>query len=219
MSAKEDRLWSDGYEAACQTAREKGIDGLLAEERARGLMGFNGRLTITDLDYNRYSNRIKLVTFQTLRIAFVSILHDEFGFGRQRIDKFLHLIDKMFVYSAKGWVYWMDYIDRIQTELGKSIPVDINDDIQLINYKRPENKDFYEPTDWIDKKEWEGLLERLDLIDTGRRVTSKDGADSWEYKDEYDIIQVYDNLCGIEYAVKYLGAHKPGEGPDEMEKV
>lgn len=211
MSAKEDRLWNDGFEAACRTAREKGLDGLLNEERIRGLMGFDGRISIKDMDYDRYSERIKIVTFQTLRIAFVAILHDEFGFGKKRIDRFLKLIDKMFVYCSKGWAYWIDYVNEIRSELGLSIPVDINDDIELTNYKRPENREFYEPADWINKAEWEGLLERLDLIDTGRRVTSKDGADSWEYKDEYDIIQVYDNLCGVEYAIKYLGAHKPGE--------
>ena len=208
MSRKEDRLWSEGFARACRIAREKGLDGLFDEERFRNITGFKGRLTSSDLD--SYDSDVKELIFQMVRITFVAILHDAFGFGEKRLKKFVEMTDKFAQYSQKGWLYWADVIDEIREKTGIDMSI-VEGETRLNTYKRPENADLYEEPDLIDDRAWRARLKELGLTDNGECVSDKTGTLQWRYKTNFDKIQIYDELTGILWATEFLGARKPGE--------
>lgn len=209
MSKKEDRLWAEGFERACDIAEREGIEKLLAERKFRGATGFHYRMTSSELD--AASEDIKKLIFGTLRIAFVSVLHDEFGFGKTRITKFLDGLDKFATYLDYGWLYWMDAIKAIDDDLGINLMIENGEDHFRL-WQRPEPKDVYSEVDLVEKDSWTARLNYLGLVDDGKgRVESKDHGWCWKYENQYDKIQIYDELGGIVLAVNALGARKPGE--------
>ena len=205
MSRKEDRLWSEGFERACDIARKKGLDGLFAEQRFRGITGFQGRLTSSDLDNS--DKDVKNMIFSTLRIAYVGVLYDEFGFRGKRLTRFLHGVDKIASYLDHGWLYWIDIVDEIRQRVGIDLAI-ADGASHLTVYQRPANEDVY--TELIDAQAWKARLDFLGLTDDGKQVTDPAGRWCWKYKNEYDKVQIYDELGGILLAVNCLGASKPG---------
>lgn len=208
MSRKEDRIWGEGFERACQVAEEKGLEGLMAERKFRGVTGFTGRVTSSDLD--KMDKDVKELIFATTRIAFCGVLHDEFNFGRKRIDKVMSGIDKLAEYMANGWIYWIDLVEEIRRVIG--IDLSIHDgETHFLKYGRPENKDMYVEPDLIDSESWNSRIKSLGLVDDGKQVTDTNGRWAWKYDNPYDKVQIYDELGGIMLAVAFLGAKKPGE--------
>ena len=198
MSQKEDRLWNEGFSRACEIAEKEGVEGLLREKKFRGVTDFSGRMTTGDLD--RYTKQIKELAFNTVRIGFIASLHDAFGFGEKRIQKVMNEFDKLAEYLTKGWVYWADIIQDVQDRFDLDLKIMEGDD-RLISYTRPANEDFYTEVDWIDPKAWKERISFLGFTDDGKTVSS--GEDSWDYENEYDKVQLYDFLGGLEYARRY----------------
>ena len=206
MSRKEDRIWGEGFERACEIAKRDGLDALLKEQRLRGAYGFTPRLTFSDLDLA--TDEIKHLTFSTMCIACVAVLHDDFGFGGKRVQKFLDGVDKVGKYMDKGWICWLDLIEGIKARLSVDLHVPDGDG-HLLTYSRPANKDLYD--ELIDGALWKERIKALGLTDDGSQVTDPGGRLCWEYKDEYDKVQIYDELGGVLLAVECLGAEKPGQ--------
>ena len=178
MSRKEDRLWSEGFERACEIARKDGLQALFDEQRFRGITGFRGRLTSSELEYCDMD--VKNLIFGLFRICFVSVLYDEFGFRQKRLTRFLAATDKISEYARHGWIYWVDIVDAIRerVEVDLSIADGKN---HLKSYDRPDNEDMYEEPDLIDEKAWTARLRSLGLQDDGTRVTNPSGTLYWEY--------------------------------------
>ena len=209
MGKKEDRLYNEGFERACDIARAKGLDGLFAEQRMRGITGFKCRLTSSEIDY--YSQELKDQVFGSIQIAFMSVLYDEFGFRGKRLARVQEGIDKMAAYMSNGWIYWTDMINEIKERTGHEIP--LPDAVRNIRYyQRPDNEDIYSELDYINNEDWQARLNYLGLVDDGKEVKDPGGLWSWKYKNPADKIQIYDELGGIVLAVNCLGARKPGEG-------
>lgn len=208
MSRKEDRLWGEGFARACEIAKKEGLQALFAEQRFRGLSGFHGRLTTTELD--GYDSDIKNLIFAMLRISFVSVLYDEFGFRWKRLNRFLEAVDKIYEYTSNGWIYWIDMVEEIRQRIGFDLSIE-NGKTHMKTYDRPDNADIYEEPDLIVKGAWDKRLKSLGLMDDGTQVSNPAGTMIWQYENEYDKIQIYDELGGIEIAVNRLGAKKPGE--------
>ena len=166
---------------------------------------------MTSSELDAASEDIKKLIFGTLRIAFVSVLHDEFGFGKQRITKFLDSLDKFATYLDYGWLYWMDAIKAIDDDLGINLMIENGEDHFRL-WQRPEPKDVYDEADLVEKDSWVARLNYLGLVDDGKgAVESKDHGWCWKYDNQYDKIQIYDELGGIVLAVNALGAKRPGE--------
>ena len=209
MGKKEDRLWNEGFEAACRVAERNGLEGLKAERRFRGVTGLMTRMTASEIDER--SDDIKHLLFGTLRIAFVSVLHDDFGFGKQRIQKFLYKCDKFAEYLDHGWISWIDVIESIKESTGVNLMIEDGDQ-HFYHWQRPEAQDMYSEADLIEKEAWTARIDFLGLVDDGKgEVKTKDGGWCWKYGNQYDKIQIYDELGGIALAVNVLGASKPGE--------
>ena len=208
MSRKEDRIWSEGFARACEIAERDGLEALMAEKRFRGILGTTIRMTSSELDYA--SEDIKKTFMHTMEVAMLSAAHDAFGFGEKRLIKLLREFDKLSAYMANGWIYWMDLITELEQE--HHIALAIKDGAEhLLQYSRPDPEDIYTELDFISKKDWDERLRFLDLMDDGKKVHDESGYIWWDYDNPYDKIQIYDILGGIEYAVRFLHATKPGD--------
>lgn len=77
---------NEGMAFALRIAREKGVDELEKEIARRNISGINARLTHQEID--QASDRIKQMVLDTVLAMSCMTLHDEFGFGKNRLIQF-----------------------------------------------------------------------------------------------------------------------------------
>ena len=101
----------DGLALALRIGREGGADALEKEVKARGAMGLKTSLTMKELDDAGIVYKENAV--DTVLAMAVEVLHDEFGFGTERLQRFVNRI--RFKASCLGaFVKWRDIQDNIR---------------------------------------------------------------------------------------------------------
>lgn len=78
---------TEGMELALRIAKDKGIEELEKEVRFRQKTGIS--LNVTRQELNKASNKIKEMTLDTFTLLSVAALHDAFGFGKQRCERYM----------------------------------------------------------------------------------------------------------------------------------
>lgn len=106
----------DGLDLARRITREGGLEALEKECRFRGVTGIHTPLARKDLD--KASEKIKQIVSECCVIMAIAVLHDEFGFGQKRCQKFMTGMDKASDYIDQGLAEWIDYVQAIKEELG-----------------------------------------------------------------------------------------------------
>lgn len=106
----------DGLDLARRITREGGLEALEKECRFRGVTGIHTSLARKDLD--KASEKIKQIVSECCVIMAIAVLHDEFGFGQKRCQKFMTGMDKVSDYIDQGLAEWIDYVQAIKEELG-----------------------------------------------------------------------------------------------------
>lgn len=106
----------DGLDLARRITREGGLEALEKECRFRGVTGIHTSLARKDLD--KASEKIKQLVSECCVIMAIAVLHDEFGFGQKRCQKFMAGMDKVSDYIDQGLAEWIDYVQAIKEELG-----------------------------------------------------------------------------------------------------
>jgi hypothetical protein len=106
----------DGLDLARRITREGGLEALEKECRFRGVTGIHTSLARKDLD--KASEKIKQLVSECCVIMAIAVLHDEFGFGQKRCQKFMTGMDKASDYIDQGLAEWIDYVQAIKEELG-----------------------------------------------------------------------------------------------------
>lgn len=106
----------DGLDLARRITREGGLEALEKECRFRGVTGIHTSLARKDLD--KASEKIKQLVSECCVIMAIAVLHDEFGFGQKRCQKFMVGMDKASDYIDQGLAEWIDYVQAIKEELG-----------------------------------------------------------------------------------------------------
>lgn len=106
----------DGLDLARRITREGGLEALEKECRFRGVTGIHTSLARKDLD--KASEKIKQLVSECCVIMAIAVLHDEFGFGQKRCQKFMVGMDKASDYINQGLAEWIDYVQAIKEELG-----------------------------------------------------------------------------------------------------
>lgn len=81
-----------------------------------GVTGIHTSLARKDLD--KASEKIKQLVSECCVIMTIAVLHDEFGFGQKRCQKFMAGMDKASDYIDQGLAEWIDYVQAIKEELG-----------------------------------------------------------------------------------------------------
>lgn len=200
---------NDGLAIALRVVREEGLEGLEREIGFRNATGISISKTNKELD--QLTEPLKKLTFHTIRIASIAILHDEFGFGEKRVRRFDDAFDKLMAYLDRGWAYWIDIISEIHTRL--NITVDIPDGENKFPdvYRRPKNEDIWEEKDLIGYEDWQAVLKELNYTEKKvivgsrqyRDIYDDQGMPTWRYENRYDQISLYDFFTGIMYAKKH----------------
>lgn len=107
---------TDGMEYALRIVKEKGIEALEKEVKVRTWSGISLRITAEEI--NEASEKIKHMVLDTMTIMTVLTLHDEFGFGRKRIQQFLDRFTLKAECILEDYATWQDYQSIIRKELG-----------------------------------------------------------------------------------------------------
>lgn len=106
----------DGLDLARRIVKEGGLEALERECRFRGVTGIHTSLASKDLD--KASQKIKEMTLDTFTILSVAALHDAFGFGEKRCNRFIEKINEGAEYLMDDLATWDDYINEIKDRLG-----------------------------------------------------------------------------------------------------
>lgn len=122
---KLERARQEGMSYALEVAKKKGIEGLEEELRMRGVTGIPIGVSRSAVD--KVMENIKKQTLDTVNILTAMTLHDEFGFGKARIERFRERFDFKTECLMKDYVTWLDMIDTLKKETGLEYSIRMND--------------------------------------------------------------------------------------------
>lgn len=118
---KEMQARTEGMTYALRIAKEKGLEELEKEIKFRNLTGIS--LNLSRKDLNKASEKIKEMTMDTFTILTVAVLHDEFGFGEKRCQRFIDRMNKKAECMIDDLCTWDDYIKSIKEELNINLHI------------------------------------------------------------------------------------------------
>ena len=95
---------------------ESGIGGLEKEIEFRNITGINVGFRKKELE--KMCDPIKARTLDTVLIMAVSVLRDEFDFGKIRCSRFIDRFNKKAACLMDDMATWDDYIQAIKEEIG-----------------------------------------------------------------------------------------------------
>lgn len=115
----------DGLSLALRIAREGGVEALEKEVRFRNISGIHTSLAAKDLD--KASEKIKEMTLDTFTIIGIAALHDTFGFGEKRCQRWMDKVMEGADYLVNGLATWGDYVNEIKERLNITLDIRWND--------------------------------------------------------------------------------------------
>ena len=125
MKRKEDTARLDGMAYALKQIKADGVEAFEKELRMRGRRDL--AIPISQADLIAGSQRIKEMTLDTVLTMAVAVLHDEFGFGKQRCKRFSERYSLKADCLADNLVSWDDYTQMIRDELDLQIEIRLNE--------------------------------------------------------------------------------------------
>lgn len=100
-----------------EIAKRDGIEKAEEELKRRGAVFVPLEIPTKVLD--EFSEKVKWNTIDTVMLLSASTLHDEFGFGHDRLARFLdRFIKKSECLGDPDCVKWNDYIEMMKEEVG-----------------------------------------------------------------------------------------------------
>ena len=119
--SKEELARFSGAEWMVRYIKDKGIEAAEKELEKRGVRLIP--LSVKEQDLKNFSEREKRNTIATVLMMSAMVLRDEFGFGRDRMNKFIDRFNKKTSCLVEGYVYWKDMQQTIAEETGIFIPL------------------------------------------------------------------------------------------------
>ena len=111
----------DGLSLGLRIVREGGLEALENEIRFRNISGIHTSLAAKDLD--KASEKIKEMTLDTFTIIGIAALHDAFGFGERRCQRWMDKVMEGADYLVDGLATWEDYINSIKERLNLDLQI------------------------------------------------------------------------------------------------
>ena len=105
----------DGLDLARRIVREGGLEALERECKFRNVTGIHTSLATKDL--SKASEKMKELFADSFMILSLAVLHDEFGVGEKRCQRFRTGLDRAADYINDGLAEWVDYVQSIKDEL------------------------------------------------------------------------------------------------------
>ena len=125
MGSKEELARREGMSYALRYAKKNGIEALEKELKMRG--AYDIPIRISDKDLKAFTDNAKMMLLDTVLILASMTLHDEFGFGHDRLQRFV----KRFNFKAEcigdDYTSWQDQIDILKEECGLEYLIRMND--------------------------------------------------------------------------------------------
>ncbi len=97
----------------CEPGKER--EALAEEIKFRGLL--NVPITVPRRTIEEAIEKMKLNTIQTMLAMWCMVLHDEFGFGKKRLQQAVERFNLKVDCLCEGYVTWQDYIDTLKDEV------------------------------------------------------------------------------------------------------
>lgn len=110
---------NDGLAFAWKVVREGGAEALEKEIQMRGVTGIHVNLTQAELI--EALEPIKDLTIRTVLAMSVATLRDEYGFGRERLQRFIDRFMQKTDCMLDNLVTWEDICKNIEEETGISL--------------------------------------------------------------------------------------------------
>lgn len=122
---KEEIARRSGMMYALKIAKEKGIEGLEEEIKYRNITEIPIALPRAKID--EVVENIKLNTIDTMMIMSVATLRDEFGFGKERLNRFIANFTNKTECLIENYCTWSDQIQMLSDECGIELGIRHND--------------------------------------------------------------------------------------------
>ena len=101
--------------------KKNGLEAAEQELQKRGARQIPLALNRPDLE--RFEEYTKKNTIATVLMMAVMTLRDEFGFGTERINRFIERFNNKTSCLCEGYVWWKDMQETIKEETGILIPL------------------------------------------------------------------------------------------------
>lgn len=119
--SKEETARFSGAAWMLKYAKENGIE---AEERELDQRGIRHiPLAVNKSDLQKFSDMEKNNTIATMILMTCATLHDEYGFGFDRMNRFIKRFNEKTKCLVDNYVYWKDLQQTIKEETGLLIPL------------------------------------------------------------------------------------------------
>ena len=125
MTSKEEQARLQGMSYALRVAKEKGIDGL--EEELKRRQAYNIPIRISNKELQAFTDNAKNMMLDTILILTSVTLHDEFGFGHDRLNRFKERFNFKAECIGDDFTDWQDQIDILREECGLEYSIRFND--------------------------------------------------------------------------------------------
>lgn len=122
---KEEQARLQGMAYALKIAEEKGVDGLREEIKYRNATYVP--IAISRKAMDECVNNIKMNTIDTMLILSASTLRDEFGFGKERLARFIERFNHKAECLIDGFCTWDDQMTMLAEECGIKLNIRHND--------------------------------------------------------------------------------------------
>lgn len=114
----------DGLYLALKIVREGGLEALEKEIRFRNITGIKTSFAMKEIE--GATQEIKDNVIDTVTCLAVHTLHDEFGFGPSRADRFVNRFNEKVECILDGLFTWEDLIHQNAVELGIDKKIRLN---------------------------------------------------------------------------------------------
>lgn len=128
MGRREDDARLAGMMYAYKQIKEHGLDYFKKELQNRG--AYHIAVAISNADLTAASKAIREQTFDTMMVMSLLTLHDEFDFGKTRLERFMQRFEsKSNALATDGQLKWEDYAGILRDECGINIHIRYNEEV------------------------------------------------------------------------------------------
>ena len=115
----------EGMAQALRISKAKGIDGLEADLKMRNITGLPCAVSRAAMD--ECIMNIKYNVVDTFKILVAYTLHEKFGFGKTRLNRFIHDFNFQAECLDEDYCTWEDQIEILRQECGLNLSIRKND--------------------------------------------------------------------------------------------
>ena len=122
---KEEQARMEGMAQALRIAKTKGIDGLEADLKMRNITGLPCAVSRAAMVECIMNIKYNVVATFTILVAYT--LHEKFGFGKTRLNRFIHDFNFQAECLDEDYCTWEDQIEILRQECGLDLSIRKND--------------------------------------------------------------------------------------------